>query len=713
VVRIRIGGEEVTLSWEEWEHRVRTGQIGEQTEVQFEPVTGVSWVPAGDLEMFHSLKESAVLAFQGAGTAPIITALLIGLNIRVWWAQWWVIPLYHGVLSKCTAAHSPIMEDGEGWRLLTMGLCHNDLGHIASNMLWLGMAGWGIERALGRINLVAIFVGSVLGGSLLTIILDPGTPSLGASGGVFGCVAAVVVFGFFRPHLLPENRRGLYGVAMLPYLVIMFGLGWLNESVANWAHFGGLLSGGALAMVLDPAPLQRRPLWNAGWQSLVAAAVVLCIVAPLVAGPRIHMLIDAKTARIEQTRVVVTKNDDKPEPYRSLVYRVPAGWAPKVNSAGDSAFLSRVWNVNRSWSVSTRTESRPASPELVLERWKGRLERGWDDAVWSEPEPRNVAGWEGLAASVHIGKGEDGRTLEWWATTRGLHTLQVVWEVDDASAARLRPLRDRLYANIEWKEPDDLRDANREYTHRSESRNARKMLAKAVARVGDSEQSIELWLGLIGDEPTKRDYWDGLLETLEWYPDHPQADALWARALSERPTPRTAGAVAKGLDAAGRTSEADGLIDLAWAHDPGDRMLKRIRRGRDQSTALDAETNLPWELANDPVDGSRRVTPELPELLTLENARARGRDLEARAVRVEESAIAWIEDGDAQGPPISLLFLRFGETPAELPEAYEALIRDLGRLENATPSWLPEPIAEVMRAQPDLEDRLDTLSKEN
>ncbi len=710
MVRIKIGEEELTLSWEQWEHRVRTGRVTEDTLVQFEPVTGDAWVHARDLEMFNSLRESAVLAFQGAGAPPIITALLVGLNIRLWWAQEWVVPINHGVLAKCLAAHSPVMEDGEGWRLLTMGFCHTDFFHIAMNMLWLAVAGWGVERALGRLNLVVIYIASVLGGSLLSVLLAPEISALGASGGVYGVVSAVVVFGFLRPHLLPENRRGLYGIAMLPYLVIMFVGGLGNDAIANWAHFGGLISGGALAMVLDPAQLQRRPHWNAGWQSLVGGAVALSILAPLVAGPRMHVLVDEKEARSQQSRIARVIDDDKPEPYRPLEYKVPAGWAPRTNSAGDAAFMSRVWDSNRTWSVTSRSENRPTTPADVLARWRTRLEKGWPDAKWAEPEPTEVAGHDGLTATAFLGEGDHTRTLQWWGTTRGIHTLQIVWEVDDPAIGRLKPLRDRLLATIVWRDPDDLHDANREITHNPRSRTARAMLARAVARIGDGPQSVDLWLALIAEDPNKRDYWDGLLETLVWYPQHPQAEALWTRALVERPTPRTARSVVLCLDAAGRAEDGDGLIDLAWAKDPGDRGLKRTRRGRGQSTALDAQTNLPWESVNSPVDGSRLEPTLPPETLTLEDAAVRGQELKARAALVEQAAIAWIQNPEASELPVSLLFLRFGEVPLDLPEAVEALGRDIDRLERGTPSWLPEPVATAILAEPELAARVRALA---
>ena len=88
MVRIRIGAEEVTLAWEEWEHRVRGGRIPPTALVRFDPVTGDSFVPASGLEMYSSLRDDAVARWQNqfaSDRAPVLTALLVGIQIRIWW----------------------------------------------------------------------------------------------------------------------------------------------------------------------------------------------------------------------------------------------------------------------------------------------------------------------------------------------------------------------------------------------------------------------------------------------------------------------------------------------------------------------------------------------------------------------------------------------------------------------------------------------------
>ena len=114
------------LTWEEWEDRVRSGRVPPDTLVEFEPVTGDQAVPASTLEMYRSLRGDAHVAYERrfeAGPAPILTALLVGVQVRIWW-----LGLMPGVAATSqdlfALSPAPILEDGEIWRFLSSGLVH-------------------------------------------------------------------------------------------------------------------------------------------------------------------------------------------------------------------------------------------------------------------------------------------------------------------------------------------------------------------------------------------------------------------------------------------------------------------------------------------------------------------------------------------------------------------------------------------------------------
>ena len=167
LVRIRIGDAVETLSWEEWEARVRSGRINASTLVQFEPVTGQDFVRAGSLQMYLSLRAEERRAWQTGSTIPLVTALLVGVQVRVWWFGGGLSFLsgFPGVETWLTdhwlRESAAIFEDAESFRLLTMGFFHTDPLHILSNMVFMAFAAYNLERTIGRANLVVLYVAAV------------------------------------------------------------------------------------------------------------------------------------------------------------------------------------------------------------------------------------------------------------------------------------------------------------------------------------------------------------------------------------------------------------------------------------------------------------------------------------------------------------------------------------------------------------------------
>jgi membrane associated rhomboid family serine protease len=138
------------------------------------------------------------------------------------------------------------VAEGEYYRIITGGLLHSGLIHLAINMLALYFLGALLEPAIGPWRFAGIFFVSLIGGSLGALILSPNDLTVGASGAVFGLMAA----GFIE-----ARDRGLYDIASQIgfYVVLNLVFTFSVPNISVGGHLGGLLAGGALTLVLAQA----------------------------------------------------------------------------------------------------------------------------------------------------------------------------------------------------------------------------------------------------------------------------------------------------------------------------------------------------------------------------------------------------------------------------------------------------------------------------
>lgn len=168
---------------------------------------------------------------------------------------------------------------GEYWRLVTATLLHGSVQHLLSNAIALLVLGMICEHAFGRGQFTLLYLGSALGGSLVSLATSPG-PSVGASGAIFGLQgAAIVLFRRHRARLLLRDRR--IGAVLLAWAAYTIVTGLLTPLVDNGAHIGGALTGALLALrlrpvVLEPlSPAAVAQLRCALWLAAAVSAYVL------------------------------------------------------------------------------------------------------------------------------------------------------------------------------------------------------------------------------------------------------------------------------------------------------------------------------------------------------------------------------------------------------------------------------------------------------
>jgi len=144
-----------------------------------------------------------------------------------------------------------VPDQGAWWRYLSYAFLHANLVHAAFNAWVLLDLGRAVERRRGWGDVLGAFASGVLGGALLTSVIEAGRPMLlvGASGGVFGVAAALTLDAL--------ARRSPADAALLRTLVTFLGLNLLLSllpGVSLWGHVGGLLAGGAYTAVRTALP---------------------------------------------------------------------------------------------------------------------------------------------------------------------------------------------------------------------------------------------------------------------------------------------------------------------------------------------------------------------------------------------------------------------------------------------------------------------------
>ncbi len=87
----------------------------------------------------------------------------------------------------------PDVANGDWWRVITGGFLHAGFLHLLLNMYVLYVAGSILEPGIGTPRFLGIYFVSLIAGSLGALIVDPNSLTVGASGAIFGLMAAVVV----------------------------------------------------------------------------------------------------------------------------------------------------------------------------------------------------------------------------------------------------------------------------------------------------------------------------------------------------------------------------------------------------------------------------------------------------------------------------------------------------------------------------------------
>ena len=152
--------------------------------------------------------------------------------------------------------HMGRVRSGEQIRILSSGFLHADIAHLAFNMITLYFFAPVVVAYMGNFLFVVVYFGSLIFGSLLTIVFhkdDYNYRAVGASGAVTGVLYSAIL-------LQPDTMLGIFFIIPIPaylfgilYLLYsIYGMKAKNDNIGHTAHFGGAIGGYMITLMTNP-----------------------------------------------------------------------------------------------------------------------------------------------------------------------------------------------------------------------------------------------------------------------------------------------------------------------------------------------------------------------------------------------------------------------------------------------------------------------------
>jgi membrane associated rhomboid family serine protease len=228
---------------------------------------------------------AARAGFEGVGAK--VTRALIAINVAVYVAELATGGGVNGVGSaiyekgvliagRAVDSHGHLIgvAEGDWWRLITAAFLHYGPFHLLLNMLALYWFGSLLEQRIGSGRFLALYLVSGLAGSAGALLWSPLTPTVGASGAIFGILGAGLV--------LEQQRDYVFGGSALGIIVINFILTFSISSISKGGHIGGLVGGVIATLGLTRFGRGHAAYGRAGligWATIIAVGIASVVIA--------------------------------------------------------------------------------------------------------------------------------------------------------------------------------------------------------------------------------------------------------------------------------------------------------------------------------------------------------------------------------------------------------------------------------------------------
>ncbi len=216
---------------------------------------------------------TAVRSSVRSGT-PVVTIGLMAVAALVFIAEL-VTGGFNGLTGNVVTQqldYAPLRLDTSEapWRMVTSIFVHLSILHIVFNLYSLYIFGSMLERMLGRVRFLVLFLLAGVGGSVGVLLIDPAASVAGASGAIFGMLGAYFVI---------VRRLGGNTVQLLVVIAVNLVIGFLVPGIAWQAHVGGLVVGAAIGLIyLETRDRRRRPVQIVALAGVFVLLIVLAVV---------------------------------------------------------------------------------------------------------------------------------------------------------------------------------------------------------------------------------------------------------------------------------------------------------------------------------------------------------------------------------------------------------------------------------------------------
>ena len=169
-----------------------------------------------------------------------------------------------GLMQRYLFAVDGIKKYGEYYRLVSSGFIHADWRHLLFNMYALYSFAGSVEAVTGPVQLLLLYMASLVGGNLLALFIhrnDDGYRALGASGAVSGLIFAMIALypgSNIRPLFMPFSMPAwIFGLIYSLYSI--YGIKAARDNIGHDAHLGGGVVGVLTICLIEPA------VWQVNW----------------------------------------------------------------------------------------------------------------------------------------------------------------------------------------------------------------------------------------------------------------------------------------------------------------------------------------------------------------------------------------------------------------------------------------------------------------